>query len=250
MEPDRLAALIADLDHPDKPTLRAAVDELIVLAANSEAVRAILDQRLSEPDHRNYWPVAYVLGHLPKPSGVAIRTLLQTLDHPEPDIRWANSLLLVKIAKREGSVFSLLIDLCRNGTANQRRMAVYCLRDLELNDAASLQAIVDLLSDTDATVRVAATTSLKTRRDENKRVRQALLDSYLNDEDIKVRNAAAVTLASFGAPSEDFLRALNEAAKSNDNQARKAATVALGLLEKWGIGSVTAEPLRTPSKES
>jgi HEAT repeat protein len=232
MEIDRLAALIADLDHPDKPTLRAAVDELIVLATNNEPVRETLDQRLIEPDHKNYWPVAYILGHLPKPSGVALRTLLQTLDHPEPDIRWAISLLLVKIAKSEGSVVNLLIDLCHNGTANQRRMAVYCLRDLELNDADSLQAIIDLLSDADSTVRVAATTSLKSRSDENERVRQALLKSYLHDGDIKVRNAAAVTLASFGAPSEDFLRALKEAAESDNAQVRKAAVVALGLLKK------------------
>ncbi len=232
METDRLAALIADLDHPDKPTLRAAVDELIVLAANAEQVREILDRRLVEPDHKNYWPVAYILGHLSKPSGVAIRTLLQTLDHREPDIRWAISLLLVKIAKREGSVVNLLIDLSRNGTANQRRMAVYCLRDLELNDAASLQAIFDLLSDSDTTVRVAATTSLKNRSDDNERVRQALLKSYLSDGDIKVRNAAAVTLASFGAPSEDFLRALKAATESDNGQTRKAAAIALGLLEK------------------
>jgi len=232
METDRLAALIADLDHPDKPTLRAAVDELIVLAANSEQVRETLDRRLIESDHKNYWPVAYILGHLAKPSGVAIRILLQTLDHPEPDIRWAISLLLVKIAKRKGSVVNLLIELCRNGTVNQRRMAVYCLRDLELNDAASLQAIIGLLSDADSTVRVAATTSLKNRGDDNERVRQALLESYLNDAEIKVRNAAAVTLASFGAPSEEFLRALKKVAESDDRQAIKAAVVALGLLEK------------------
>jgi HEAT repeat protein len=232
METDRLAALIALLDHPDKPTLRAAVDELIVLAANAEQVRATLDKRLIEPGHKNYWPVAYILGHLPQPSGVAIRILLQTLDHPEPDIRWAISLLLVQIAKREVSVVNLLIDLCRNGTANQRRMSIYCLRDLDLNDAASLQAIIDLLADADSTVRVAATTSLKSRSDDNDRVRQALLESYLNDGEIKVRNAAAVTLASFGAPSEDFLRALKEATESDDGQARKAAAVALGLLEK------------------
>jgi HEAT repeat protein len=232
METDRLAALIAHLDHPDKPTLRAAVDELIVLAANAEQVRETLDRRLIEPGHKNYWPVAYILGHLPKPSGVALRTLLHALDHREPDIRWAISLLLVQIAKREGSVFNLLIDLCRNGTANQRRMAVYCLRDLDLNDAASLQAIIGLLSDADSTVRVAATTSLKNRSDDNDCVRAALLDSYLNDGDIKVRNAAAVTLASFGAPSEDFLRALKAAAESDNGQTRKAATVAIGLLEK------------------
>jgi len=232
MEIKPLDALIADLDHSDKPTIRAAVDRLIVAAAETGIVRDSLNRRLVEPDHKNYWPVAYVLGHLAQPSGAVLRTLLETLDHREPDIRWAAALLLVQIAKREGEVFSLLIELCRVGTANQRRMAVYCLRDLQLNDETSLQAIIDLLSDADTTVRVAATTSLKNRRDDDQRVRQALLHSYLKDGDIKVRNAAAVTLASFAAPGPEFLRALEEAAASGDDQSKKTAGFALTILRK------------------
>jgi len=232
METDRLAALIADLDHSDKPTIRAAVDELIALAASSPQIRAALDRRLSEPGHRNYWPVAYILGHLPQPSGAAIRNLLDTLDHREPDIRWACSLLLAKIAQGETAIIELLIELCRNGTANQKRMAVYCLRDLALNDSASLQALFEALADNDATVRVAAVTSLRNRTDDNERVRAALLQSYLIDADIKVRNAAAVTLANIGSPSEEFLLALRQANQSDNSQARKAAAIALGLLEK------------------
>ena len=232
METDRLAALIADLDHPDKPTIRAAVDQLIGLARESAQVRTALDLRLDASGHRNYWPVAYVLGHLPQPSGAAIRNLLDTLDHAEPDIRWACSLLLAKIAQTETAVIELLVELCRDGTANQKRMAIYCLRDLALNDGASLQALIESLADSDATVRVAAVTSLKNRTDDTDRVRAALLQSYLIDADIKVRNAAAVTLANFGAPSEVFLLALREATESDDSQARKAAAVALGLLEK------------------
>jgi HEAT repeat protein len=232
METDRLAALIADLDQPDKPTIRAAVDQLIELARESAQVRSALDLRLHASGHRNYWPVAYILGHLPQPSGAAIRNLLDTLDHREPDIRWACSLLLAKIAQRETAVIEMLIDLCRHGTANQRRMAIYCLRDLEMKDAASLHALIESLADSDATVRVAAVTSLKNRTDDSERVRDALLQNYLTDVDIKVRNAAAVTLAKFGSPSEAFLLALREATDSDDSQARKAAAIALGLLQK------------------
>ncbi|MBM4299089.1 MAG: hypothetical protein FJ143_15240, partial [Deltaproteobacteria bacterium] len=76
METDRLAALIADLDHPDKPTIRAAVDQLVELARESARARAALEQRLGASGHKNYWPVAYVLGHLPQPSGAAIKHLL------------------------------------------------------------------------------------------------------------------------------------------------------------------------------
>ena len=99
-EPREITDLIAALDHPDKPTIRAAVDKLIALAETSETLRQALHNRLSEADHRNYWPVAYILGHQAEPSGVVIRTLLDALDHREPDIRWANGLLLVRIAQQ------------------------------------------------------------------------------------------------------------------------------------------------------
>ena len=238
METDPLTALIVELDHPDKPTIRAAVDQLIGLTRESVQVRAALEQRLTELGHRNYWPVAYVLGHLPQPSGATIRNLLDTLDHREPDIRWAIVLLLVRIAKTESSVINLLIDLCENGTTNQKRMAIYGLRDLVLNDVASLHALLSSLSDPDPTVRVAAATSLKNRTDDAERVRAALLQSYLLDVDIKVRSAAAVTLANIGLPSEEFLRALKEASESDNSQSKKAAAVALALLEKREPASI------------
>ena len=118
-EPREIADLIAALDHPDKPTIRAAVDKLIALAETSETVRQALHNRLSEADHRNYWPVAYILGHQAQPSGVVIRTLLDALDHREPDIRWANGLLLVRIAHQVGAVVPLLIELCEAGSATR-----------------------------------------------------------------------------------------------------------------------------------
>jgi HEAT repeat protein len=232
METDRLAKLIADLDHPDKPTIRAAVDQLIELAMNSEPVSKALEQRLNQTGHRNYWPVAYILGHLPQPSRAAIQKLLDALDHREPDIRWACLLLLVRIAKHQHEVITALLELCRLGAVNQRRMAIYGLRDLALSDSESLQAFIGGLSDSDATVRVAATTSLKARSDVNQAVREALLASYLNDNDLRVRNAVAVTLASMGAPAEEFLLALRKASKSETGQTKKAAEAALALLEK------------------
>ena len=170
-----IAALIAALDHPDKPTIRAAVDKLIALAETSETVRQALHDRLSEADHRNYWPVAYVLGHQAQPSGVVIRTLLDALDHREPDIRWANGLLLVRIAQQVGAVVTLLTELCATGSANQKRMALYCLRDLALNDDQSRAAMLQSLEDQEPTVRVAAATSLKVRTDVDAAVRQKLL---------------------------------------------------------------------------
>lgn len=231
-DPGEIADLIAALDHPDKPAIRAAVDKLIALAENSPEIRQALSHRLSEAGHDNYWPVAYILGHQSQPSGAVIRTLLDALDHREPDIRWANGLLLVRIAQRESAVASLLIELCETGSANQKRMGLYCLRDLALNDSASRAAMLKALEDYEPTVRVAAVTSLKTRTDVDVAVRQKLLASYLHDADDRVRNAVAVTLASLGSPDVEFLRALNEANTSGNGQIRKSAGLALRMLQK------------------
>jgi Uma2 family endonuclease len=231
-EPREITDLIAALDHPDKPTIRAAVDQLIALAETSETLRQALHNRLSEADHRNYWPVAYILGHQAQPSGVVIRTLLDALDHREPDIRWANGLLLVRIAQQEGAVVPLLVELCVTGSANQKRMALYCLRDLALHDAESRRAMLMALDDEEPTVRVAAATSLKVRTDVDAAVRQKLLATYLQDADDRVKNVVAVTLASLGSPDEEFMRALNEASRNGNGQIKKSADSALKMLQK------------------
>jgi len=228
----KIAALVADLDRHDKPMIRAAVDALIPLATESYQIREILARRLVETGHKNYWPVAYILGHLRQPSGACITKLLDALDHREPDIRWAMALLLVRIAKDESAVVSLLIALCATGTANQKRMALYCVRDLALSDQVSLTALLTALTDADPTVRVAAAICLKSRSGLDDSGKRLLLEVYTNDAEPKVRHAAAITLANSGSPSAEFLNALKKSSESEDNQARKAAITALDLLEK------------------
>lgn len=234
METDdqQTAALIADLDHHDKPTLRAAVDQLIPLAAERPRLREILNQRLVDAGHRNYWPVAYILGHLPQPPAAAIESLLDALGHREPDIRWAIALLLIRIAKQDANLVDSLIHLCATGTITQKRMALYSLRDLTLSDPVSSAALLKALGDSDATVRVAATISLKLRSDLNDAGKTILLQTYLKDSEAKVRNAAAIALANLGSPDAEFLRALRKNRDSDDDQTRKAAIAALDLLEK------------------
>jgi HEAT repeat protein len=229
---DKIAALIADLDHPEKAKIRAAVDALIDLSAHAPALRATLQGSLNDEQRKNRWAVAYVLGHLPQPSGAAIRVLLSGLDHGEPDIRWAIALLLVRIAKNEGNLANSLLALCASGTVNQRRMAIYCIRDLQFTDDTSMAALLAAARDEEPTVRVAALISLKSRRDAGTAARHELLERFINDPDGRVRNASAVTLAQLGAPDEAFLRALEQGAQSSDRRARKAALAALALLQK------------------
>lgn len=224
-------ALIADLEHSEKPIIRAAVNALVSLAQASPELKDALQRKMGEPQVKNPWAIAYVLAHLPQPPHDVTQRLLECLDHPDPDIRWAIGLLLVQLAHRDDAMTRQLLRLCASGNALQRRMAIYCLRDLNLQDAASTRAFFIALGDPDPLVRIAAAAGLKRKTRLDAREKDALLTAFLEDPDSRVRSVAAVTLAQKGEPSERFVRALNLAVSSENDQIRRAANAALSLLE-------------------
>jgi HEAT repeat protein len=220
------------MESSDKPTIRAAADKLVKLIADAPAMADELNRLLDDSRGKHRWPAAYILAHLPHPSQRVFNVLIDALDHPDADIRWAVMLLLVRLAKSDGEIIRLLFELRKTGTPTQRRMALYCIRDLDLTEAASLQALLDSLRDDDPTVRVAAVTSLKRKMGIDSGGRKMLYDIFVNDPDLRVRNAAAVTLAQLGSPSEEFLAALKMAEASEHVQLKKAAKAAIAILQK------------------
>ena len=227
---NQISALIAGLENADKRAIRHAVDALIACAADDPKLRAVLHQRLADPSLKNHWPLAYILASLPAPTQTVIKVLAQTLDHRDPDIRWAIALVLMRLAKTDASLLSDLVQLAANGTANQRRMAIYCLRDAGLNDQQRVATLLNSLGDVDPMVRVAVVTSFKNSPlDENGK--RKLLECFSRDPDVRVRNAAAITLAQMGTPSEEFLAELSKALAGDNTQLKKSATAAFTLLE-------------------
>ena len=229
---DKIAPLMADLEKLDKPTLRKAVDALIPIAADDPRIATTLSELLNDPGRKNRWPIAYILASLPSPTQSSIQVLAETLDHRDPDIRWAVALILIRLAKTDRQVLKLLIGLASKGTANQRRMAIYSLRDVGLMNAESVQTLLASLYDPDPTVRVAAVTSLKMQPGLSENGKNELLLLFLKDEDLRVRNSAAVILAQLGSPSEKFLSELAKASASDNAQLKKAALTAFDILKK------------------
>jgi HEAT repeat protein len=227
---EKLAPLLAALEKSDKPTLRKAVDALIRLAGEDPQIGTILSELLDDSSRKNRWPIAYVLASLPSPAHSCVQVLIETLDHRDPDIRWAVALLLIRLAKTERPILRLLIELASKGTANQRRMAIYALRDVGLDDE-SVQTLLSSLRDPDPTVRVAAVTSLRMQSRLSEEGKNELLQRFSKDQDPRVRYTAAITLAYLGAPSEEFLSALTEASASDNARLKKAATTALTILK-------------------
>src|SRR4030095_16110287 len=106
--------------------------------------------------------------------------------------------------------------LWATGTDTQRRRALYCMRDLRLSDPQSLAALLRALVDIDSTVRVAAAIVLQFSSDLDRPGRNVLLQAYLNDAELKVRNTAAIALANLGETSSEFLCALQDAVLGQD----------------------------------
>jgi len=229
---DKIARLLADLEKSDKPTLRRAVDALIPIAAEDPQIAATLRELLNNPSRESRWPIAYVLASLTSPPQTSVRVLSETLDHRDPDIRWAVALMLIRLARTDRQVLKSLIELAAKGTANQRRMAIYSLRDVGLTDEESVQMLMNALHDPDPMVRIAAVTSLKIYSGLSERGKSELLELFLRDSDSRVRNTVLITLAYLGAPSEEFLSELMKATTSENAQLKKAANAASDILKK------------------
>ena len=233
----RLDLLIQALDQPDKKAVREAVDALIPMAKSAPEVAARLSAALEAAPAEKRWPIAYVLSHISPLSTSCVDALKDALAFEDPDIRWAVALLLVRLAKKpEPAVAAHLIELLRCGSPTQRRMAVYCLRDIGAEEFLR-SALQSALADSDPLVRVAAVTSLKAFPGIGRDAAEELLRLVAKDLDSRVRASAALALAHVGAPTERILLTLEDATRSPDAKLAKAARAALALLEQKGPGS-------------
>lgn len=225
--------LIESLKHPEKKVIRQAAEGLVAMAPETPQLAPRLNRLLAVTPGTYRWPIAYVLAQISRPSEPCLETLTDALHHGDPDIRWATAALLVRLGKKDESIAVRLRMLLRSGTPSQRRMAVYCLRDIDQAEA-SLEALLESLHDPDPLVRVAAVTSLKVHSRIGNKGLHLLLRLFREDPDPRVRRSAALTLARLDPFSDEIRLALREAALSQDPHLRKAAQAALDLLQKKG----------------
>jgi HEAT repeat protein len=233
-ESEDVALLIRFLDHCDKAVVRPAVESLIALGPHRPEIKESLTRLLQDPRRKKLWPIAYTLAQLSAPSSRCFDVLIQGLGSEDQDIRWATILLLTRLGKKDERITPLLLELLKIGTATQRRLAVYCLRDMGMEDETVLERVIQTLRDPDPLVRVAAVTSLKFSAEVGKEGLDLLLHLFSKDPDSRVRCSAAITLAQLGAPTEQIRDALRDACTSMDPRLKKAASAAMELLQKKG----------------
>jgi HEAT repeat protein len=225
--PSDVAFLVGCLGDGKKVVQRRAAEALAALEAAGTPVRAAIEPLLAAPALRTRFGAAYALSRLGPTPASCVPVLLDALGTDDGDLRWAAATILLPFGS--GTLDEPLRDLLRNGNAAQRKMALYCLRDVEPPPTDVETELLAALADPEAAVRLAAMAALARLGRDRAAVSRALA-RLVDDADVGVRRAAAATVGRIGVADPEVRAALTRAAGGDDAPLARAATAALTRL--------------------
>jgi HEAT repeat protein len=232
LPPEVCRGLLLCLGHSRKSVQRRAAAQLVRFSRTRPEIVVALTKKLADPDPRVRWTAAFALSHLDLPEPSPLPVLIENLGYDESDLRWAAATAILRLAAHHLYVIEEVQRLAGAGNAVQRRMALYCLRDLAQTGLDTQAVYLASLNDPNPGVRLAGLSclgKLKLASPEARRILLQLLDA---DPDPGVRRAAVVTLGQLGDPAPAVIEALTRAARSDDVGLSKAATGALEKLQE------------------
>ncbi|MCW5892420.1 MAG: hypothetical protein KIT14_18010 [bacterium] len=207
---------------------RRAGEVLAALAAGDADLVARLEAALADASLRRRWGAAWTLGRLGPPPSACLPVLVEAMAEADGDLRWAAATLVVAMHGTPG-LEERLHALVSDGNASQRKMALYCLRDLAAPSARLDGLAAAALGDVEPGVRLAAM-ALGARCAAHRRAMAAHLAARLADADAGVRRAAAAVLGRFGERTPAVETALAQAAAGDDAALARVAAAALTAL--------------------
>jgi HEAT repeat protein len=233
--PSLIRACVSRLGDRDREVHRFALETLSCWLENGEAgprreVARRLKDALRRRNPRAAWSAAFVLTRAPGPRAELVGPLLRAFALDDADDRWTAAQALVRIAHAHAPTARRVRALARRGSPMERRMALYCLRDLSKRATDALDLFLHALRDADPFVRSAAASILGQRGDRRRCVLDGLLDTLRSDPSLLVRRVAAVSLGQIGAARSDVRECLESALEGDDLDLRKAARHALAHL--------------------
>ena len=225
---DTLDALVSCLGDARKIIQRRAAETLAALGAQGTNVRDVLVRTISSDPAGQRWGATYALSLLGDAPPVALPTLLEALGSDDGDVRWAAGNILARL-RGDAVVVEALQRLLSAGNAAQRKMAAYCLRDLEARSPATERALLATLHDRDTNVRLAAISCLARLAIDRAAAAQRLI-ALLADPDVSVQRVTAAVLGLLGDRSDAVQAALQAASRSADASLARAAEHSLRQL--------------------
>ncbi len=227
-EADEVVALLECLGDARKAIQRPTAETLAALAAHAPAVRTALDQALESAEARRRWGAAYALARLDAPTIRLLPVLLETLGGNDGDLRWAAADIVLALADRP-AVLCAMRQSARDGNPAQRKMALYCLRDLDDRTPETETAAHAALTDDDPGVRLAAIATVARLATDRARAAARLI-ALLDHPDPRTPRAAAAALGTLADASTAVIEALERAKTSPDAALRRAAERSLHAL--------------------
>jgi len=224
-----LASIRDALGAGTKAVQRGAAETLAALVRAGQAVDDLLASALVDPAPRRRWGAAYAWSRIGTVPPACLPVLLEALASDDGDLRWASAAILREIGDRAGLVHALR-GLRTSPSPVQRKMALYCLRDLNVRAAGVEAEIRGALDDPAAAVRLAAMSALASLAEDRPAAARALL-ARLDDEEAGVRRAAAAALGRLGAIDAGVISALRGALGTDDPGLVRAAAGALAALD-------------------
>lgn len=222
-----VAWLVECFDHPLKVVQRRAGEALLALGAAGRPVGAALETAMRSGPFRRRWAAAWTAAQAPGGrTEASTAVLFEALGVDDGDVRWAAARILTSGETRASA---RLLDLAEGGNDEQRKMAVYCLRDLARRDDAAQARYRAALQDRAAGVRLAGLSAIQ-RVGRGGAADARAVAALLDDADGGVRRAAAATLGRMGVGDARVVRALRDAAASDDAVLARIAGAALNRL--------------------
>jgi HEAT repeat protein len=235
--PEELLGLLLEaLGHERKAVQRTAAEALALWSRSTPDLADGLRALVRSGSLRHRFGAAFALAKL-GPDPETLPVLLEALGEADGDLRWAAATLVVDLVRRRPELRERLLELARDGTAAQRKMSIYCLRDLEPGTPTALRGyragegepfaaiLLANLNHDDPGVRLAALAALGKGFPAREAALRAVLRACREDPDPGVRRAAVSRLGDFpSAAEDDDARALlAEAGTSDDPALRRAA---------------------------
>ncbi|MGH7925176.1 MAG: HEAT repeat domain-containing protein [Candidatus Binatus sp.] len=232
--------LIRQLGDAHKTVQRRAIDEIVAIAAAGDStVAEKLRDSIASTDRRVRWAATYALAQIGAGAFAmdSADALGEAMGDDDGDIRWAATNLMVQLGRENlAEIGALLLKLAADNDRNARKMALYCIRDLELAGSELLAVVERAVRDSDVHVRLAALAVLSRIRDASGQAVRIMLECLKSDSDAGVRRAAASALGNVQDASADAIAALASAAADRaDESLARAARGALDRLERVGL---------------
>jgi HEAT repeat protein len=238
--------LVRELGDARKDVQRRAIDKLVAIAASGDPlVIENLRESIASPDRRVRWAAAYALAQIGAGAFAmdSADALCEAMADDDGDIRWAATNLMVRLGRDNLSEIGVrLLRLAADSDHNARKMALYCIRDLEIAGPELLAVVEGAVHDSDVHVRLAALAVLARIRDASGQSVRIILECMKSDQDPGVRRAAASALGNIRDAGADAMAALAfAAADPADESLARAARGALDRIDRQRLEKLPLE---------